>query len=571
MRLNVLGALVLFLRILGSSAQTRVNFGASEGAFLNIAPSSALKWAPCQAPASNNANGAQRFECARLLVPFDHLRAQSDTRTFSIALTRLQAQDKTNYLGPIFVNPGGPGDSGTDFLFKYAEALAQQVGRGYDIVSWDPRGVGSTLPALSCFANAGLRTSALATEEHLYLFATNHTLDDLQVRQQSTAKGCQTYSSEILPFIGTMANVRDLNLINHLYGFSDDLTYLAYSYGAVLGSAYAATFPKNIKRIAVDGVLDVNRWFFDKNFFLTAYIDSDKVLDDFFNFCFFAGRSVCAFWHSSYAEIRQAFVNVDDKLRQSPSPAGPTRQLDWSQFRVYIWNALKNPVGSWTGAGGLDKFLALLEQDNLGKLTAAAADALFEYIAQGNHEITSNNTLVDPATGLRNGAENSEVIAAVDNPYSFGDIQSLLPFFQSPAAMNTGYLVQSILGTYGILSNYLKTSASERPIKPFANIRTSYPLLFISNLRDAFTPLQDALNTSSIFADSVVLRYNISGHTSGAAPSNCINQAVFAYFNNGTLPKPNTICEPDLLPFNLDLQNPQKGGSSTEPQSSELR
>lgn len=202
-------------------------------------------------------------------------------------------------------------------------------------------------------------------------------------------------------------------------------------------------------------------------------MDSDKVLDDFFNFCFIAGKGVCAFWHSSYAEIRQAFITVDEKLHQSPSPAGPTRQLDWSQFRVYIWNALKNPVTSWTGAGGLDKFLSLLEQNQLGKLTAPAADALFEYIARGNHEITSNDTLVDPTTGLRNGGENSEVIAAVDNPYSFGNIQSLLPFFQSPAVTSTGYLLPSILGTYGILSNCTSRSSPHLVTLLLANI---YPL-----------------------------------------------------------------------------------------------
>ena len=264
------------------------------------------------------------------------------------------------------------------------------------------------------------------------------------------------------------------------------------------------------------GVFDVNRWFFDQEFFLTSYVDSDKVLDDFFNLCFLTGQSVCAFWHSSPDQIRRAFIAVDNNLRQGPAQAGPDLHLDWSQFRLYVWIALKNPISSWTGAGGFDKFLALLEQNQLSALTAPAASALFQYIARGNNEITSNETLVDPTSGLRNGGEGNEVIAAVDNPYSFGDIQSLLPFFQSQAATSTGYLVQSILATHGILSNCkstyslseattpaiftdtffptttdLQTGASERPSKPFANIATSYPLLFLSNLRDPLTPLQE--------------------------------------------------------------------------------
>ncbi|KAI4171631.1 MAG: hypothetical protein LQ343_004109 [Gyalolechia ehrenbergii] len=424
-------------------------------------------------------------------------------------MARIRAQDQTNYLGPLFVNPGGPGSSGIDFLFQRAASLVEQVGKGYDIVSWDPRGVGSTLPALSCFADPASRASALEQEEHLFLFNNDSTLEDLAARQQATAAGCQKYANEVLPYIGTMANVRDLNLMNRLYGFSEDLTYLAYSYGAILGSAYAATFPKNIKRLAVDGVLDVNRWFFDKEFLLTSYIDSDKVIDEFFQYCFLAGQSICAFWHSSYAAIRQAFITIDNSLHKAPVAAGPSRQLDWSQFRLYVWNALKSPTTSWSGSGGLDKFLALLDDRKLDRLTATAADALFNYIAQGNNEITSTDTLVDPVSGLRNGGGNSAIIGAVDNPYSFGDIESILPFLQSQRVTSTG-----------------------------------------------------ALSNSAVFPGSIVLRTNASGHTTTfAAPSNCAQQAVFAYFNSDTLPDANTLCQPGALPFNLDPQNPQGGAT----------
>lgn len=199
-------------------------------------------------------------------------------------------------------------------------------------------------------------------------------------------------------------------------------------------------------------MLDVNRWFFDQEFLLTSYIDSDKVLDDFFNLCFLAGEAGCAFWHSSAADIRQAFINIDQNIYKAPVQVGPTRQMDWSQFRLYVWNALKSPYTAWSGGGGLDKFLSLLEKEQLSALTAPSADALFYYIALGNHELQSNQTLIDPSTGRRNGGENAEVIGALDNPYSFTDISTFLPFFTSPRVINTGYLVQSILGTRGILS-----------------------------------------------------------------------------------------------------------------------
>lgn len=223
----------------------------------------------------------------------------------------------------------------------------------------------------------------------------------------------------------------------------------------VLLSMVFSLAPPNIQMVAnwPLGVLDINRWFFDQQFFLTSFVDSDKVLDDFFHLCFLAGQNGCKFWHSSQADIRQAFITIDNNIHKAPARVGPTQQMDWSQFRLYIWNALKSPVASWSGAGGMDSFLAHLEVDQLQALTATSADALLQYIAEGNHELSSNDTLIDPASGLRNGGENAEVIAAVDNPYSFTDIQTLLPFFNSPQVIGTGYLVQSIIATHGILNN----------------------------------------------------------------------------------------------------------------------
>lgn len=124
------------------------------------------------------------------------------------------------------MNPGGPGDLGTDFLFKSTDSLIQLVGPSYDIVSWDPRAVGSTVSPLSCFPDEETRAQALEQEQHLWLFRDNTTLAQLATRMQATAEGCLQYSPDILPYIGTIASARDLYLMNRLYGFSNDVSYL---------------------------------------------------------------------------------------------------------------------------------------------------------------------------------------------------------------------------------------------------------------------------------------------------------------------------------------------------------
>ncbi|KAL8649429.1 MAG: hypothetical protein Q9210_004400 [Variospora velana] len=191
--------------------------------------------------------------------------------------------------------------------------------------------------------------------------------------------------------------------MNRLYGFSDVLTCIGYLYGSVLGSAYAATFTNNIRRIAHElisliGVLNVNRWFFDQQFLLSLYVDSDTVLDDFFHLYFLAGTDYCAFWHPSLAEVHAAFIAVDNKIHRAPVEVGLNRRrLDRSR------------------------------KDQLRTPSAEAADALLEYTAR----VPGREMLVDPATGLGNGVESAEVIAAVDNLYSWTDIDDLMPFFNS--------------------------------------------------------------------------------------------------------------------------------------------
>ncbi|KAL8626157.1 hypothetical protein Q9189_008160 [Teloschistes chrysophthalmus] len=538
MRRGISTALVVVIQAIRSHAQGNIiPFGPSGGAFLGITPGSTLAWIPCNPPSSLRVSRDFKFECARLSVPLDYINRATDRRTIEIAINRVQAQDKTNYLGPLFINPGGPGDPGTGFLFKNAGPLFDQVGKGYDLVSWDPRAVGSTIYPLTCFADAASRAAGLEAEEHLWLFQETDTLDKLAAHQQVTAAGCQQYSKDLLPYIGTLSTVRDLNLMNYLYGFSDSLSYLGFSYGSVLGAAYAATYPTKIKRIAVDGVLDVNRWFFDQQFFITSYIDSDKVLDNFFHLRFIAGQKACKFWHRTEARTRQAFMDIDKKFSKAPIQSE---------------------------AGGMDTFLALAETDRLSVLKPAAADALFLYIAKGNHEISSNDTLIDQGTGNRNGGENAEIISAVDNPYSFNDLQSLLYLFKSQQVVGTGYLVQSIIATRRIINRYLGVAAIERPAQPYSNIQTSYPILLVGNLRDPITPLQDATNVSSIFpSSSIVLQYNSSGHTSAANPSKCVSQHVFDYFNSENLPKEGEICQPDVLPFGIPAEPNDGEGTAT--------
>ena len=165
-------------------------------------------------------------------VPFDSSADAAGNLTdkqFSIAMLRLPATDKENYKGPIFFNFGGPGDATTSSLASlafdfregpYAEALA-----GYDLVAFDPRGVGNTLPAVSCFTS---REDSLAFAQKEKFFDVSQSDDAFVIsdaQHRLLSENCADNAADLLPFIGTVYGVEDLRMMVEAYGYSDKLNF----------------------------------------------------------------------------------------------------------------------------------------------------------------------------------------------------------------------------------------------------------------------------------------------------------------------------------------------------------
>ena len=139
---------------------------------------------------------------------------------------RLPATDKKDYKGPVFLNPGGPGYAGSVFLpTGGGKDWQENLGAGYDIVTWDPRATGSTLPALSCYVDEEHRKGASAMPINL-LFQSNNTLEEMDAMNQVLATGCEKHSGHILPYMGTTATTRDLHRLVEAYGYSKKISFL---------------------------------------------------------------------------------------------------------------------------------------------------------------------------------------------------------------------------------------------------------------------------------------------------------------------------------------------------------
>ncbi|MFI1206072.1 alpha/beta hydrolase [Streptomyces sp. NPDC020802] len=205
------------------------------------------------------------LQCASLKVPLDHANPKS--RRITLALSRVPHTSKKTYQGPLLVNPGGPGGSGLTLAGFVAASLPKKVAAQYDVIGFDPRGVGASRPALNCRPGhfAPVRPDSLPTGD-----ATEKANLD---RVKAFAKACATKHADLLPYIDTVSAVRDMDAIRHALG-AERINYFGYSYGTYLGAVYAKLHPGRVRRMVLDSVVDPTGVWYDDN------ITQDRAFND---------------------------------------------------------------------------------------------------------------------------------------------------------------------------------------------------------------------------------------------------------------------------------------------------
>lgn len=222
----------------------------------------------------------ERYDCAVVRVPLDY--ADPKGKTLDLALRRRPADDARNRIGSLVIEPGGPGGSGVGAVPDFAGKLSAQVRQRFDIVGFDPRGVGHTRPTGSPPDAPALRCGgALAT-----YFA--HDLGDttaagakaLDAAAAAYARTCR--DDPVFPLMGTMNVVRDVEVLRRAVGDAR-LTYLGVSYGTEVGIVYADLYPSHIRAMIIDGV--VNPAQSGTTILVNQAISWNRGLERFFSWC----------------------------------------------------------------------------------------------------------------------------------------------------------------------------------------------------------------------------------------------------------------------------------------------
>ncbi|WP_327179017.1 alpha/beta hydrolase [Streptomyces sp. NBC_01335] len=199
-----------------------------------------LKWTSCATEARPT------LQCASVRAPLDH--ARPDGRQVTLALTRVPHTAKT-FQGPLLVNPGGPGGSGLNLAGFVSTALPAKVAAQYDVIGFDPRGVGKSTPKLDCVPGyfRPVRPASVPTS-----LAAERTVRD---RAASFAQACGSKYGDLLPYMDTVSAAHDLDVIREALG-ARRINYFGYSYGTYLGAVYAQLHPDRVRRFVLDSVVD---------------------------------------------------------------------------------------------------------------------------------------------------------------------------------------------------------------------------------------------------------------------------------------------------------------------------
>ncbi|KAK0187550.1 Alpha/Beta hydrolase protein, partial [Armillaria mellea] len=443
-----------------------------------IEPTSSLTWVDCYSG----------YQCTRFQVPIDYSNEGGDQA--ALAVIKLSAQSETEYKGVVLINPGGPGGSGVSALTILGQQLASIIGNQYDIISFDPRGVGNSTPRAEFFLSKEEHYQWLASTNH-WAYTVNATSDQiphLWASAQVIAELAKERDNGILNYISTDNVARDMLQISEAAG-QEKLQYWGFSYGTVLGATFASMFPDKIERMILDGVLDMD-----------GYYSGD--------------------WRNEI-EISNKLDSLYESLLTNPVPV-----LSLPFYGVVDYTALRTAIGS-SMYQPYTLFSILAE--GLASLAAGNGSIIYEMQA----------TAYDPSPAYDNSWEVEIAVTCSDALNNTDSVADLYAYWDTIKGLS---IAADFLLEQRIQCSGWKFHREGRFMGPVGG-NTSHPVLLIGNTGGK------AKKTSTAFPGSVVLTQNSSGHTSISASSECTHSYVQAYFQNGTLPNDRTVCGVESVMF----------------------
>ncbi len=443
------------------------------------------------------------WECATARAPLSW--QDPGAGEIEIALKRLPATG--DRLGSLLTNPGGPGASGVDFVTSLAPTVGERVTQAYDLVGFDPRGVGAST-AVVCLDDEA-KDESLSRD-----FGTDEAgLQDVVEDRRAWAEACAQNTGELLGEVDTQSAARDMDMLRAVLG-DERLAYLGYSYGTQLGATYAGLFPDKVGRLVLDGAIDTT-------------LDADAV----------AEQQAVGFENAlrAYVEDCQAGAgcplngDADDGMRQirslldaakdNPLPTTSDRRVTQTLAFYGVALALYNDV-NWPL---LTQALTEAFEDGTGTMLLFLADYYNDRNQDGT--FSSNSSEAFRAVNCLDARQD-------DDPDA---MQAQLERLED-AAPTMG----SFFAFGGLTCEGWEYPVAEQEFDLHAE--GAAPILVIGTTNDPATPYVWAEGLAETLDSGVLLTWEGEGHTAYGRSNDCVADVVDAYLVDGTVPEDGLRC-----------------------------
>jgi pimeloyl-ACP methyl ester carboxylesterase len=480
-------------------------------------------------------------------VPLDY--AEPKGANISLAVVKHAATDPARRLGTLFINPGGPGGTGTGQIPDWVDFFPAPLQQRFDIVSWDPRGIGESTP-VQCF-DSGDEEAAFLGASAVFPLGTAQQKEYIKTWRRF-GKQCKRRDRTLMAHVSTADTARDLDLLRRAVG-ERSLTYIGLSYGTFLGATYANLFPGKVRALALDGNLAPSAWTAngdrDPDIGISLRIGSDlgagQNLAALLDLCGRVSLARCALSAGTPAATTAKFNALIGGLIAHPLVIGGdtltaaellTQLSDGLDVVPAYDNPRRGPAGSiqgWVGvAAALQQVWLAAGSPTAAKTATAAANP------------------VPPRVEPFFGPEGPLSVTCGDSP--------------QPRKPRTYVdLVDRVVqrdGLIGLDSLWGDEQCVRWPVRsPGAYAgpwnRPTAPILLIGNTADPSTPYAQSLKMAQELANTRLLTVVGKGNTPGYGhtmflnPSTCARNYLVSYLETGSLPPDGTVCEQDFVAF----------------------
>ena len=462
-------------------------------------------WTPCTTDSSGPG-----WTCAKITVPLDYSAPAKGT-TYIMATRKAATGPAAQRVGSLLLNPGGPGGAGIAYA-QDPNVVTKNVAARYDLVGFDPRGVGQSDP-IRCLSNDTAAMDEFVSADPMP--RTDAQVAEVVKESQTIGKACEQKSARLLPYVGTPNAARDMDVIRAVVG-DTKLHYLGKSYGTYLGAVYAGLFPQNTGRLVLDGAIDPTLTAKQMN--IAQARGFEKLIREFAANC----------------------------VTQSGCPLGTDSSTAVDKLMTYLQSLQDHPVPTHDGTRTVDYGLgltAVLQVMYVPQYWGDLRDALSAAMnGDGTRLLQWADLYNDRTNGTYDNQTDANIaINCLDRPDPDANNAQQIETKEVPDYKSQAPLLGEMLA-------WADLACATWPVKPQSQPAPitapgSAPILVVGTKDDPATPYPWAQGLAKQLQNGHLLTFTGSGHTAYTRGSQCIDNAVDAYLLQGTVPPAGITCD----------------------------